>query len=217
MKKEMQKISAKEISVIPNGIDIDRFNDSSPKFSESSDTKIIFVGNLRPEKGLSYLIEAMEYIAKKDINSRLLIVGEGPQKENLEKLVTKLNINDRVTFSGKAATDEVPVYLKNSDIFVLPSLQEGFPNVLLEAMASGLPVVATDVNGINEIIEDCKNGFLVESKNSKEIAEKILLLLEDDDLRKRISKQNMKKASKYSWQQTVQMLENVYDNTLRNF
>ena len=217
MKKEMQKISAKEISVIPNGIDIDRFNDSSPKFSESSDTKIIFVGNLRLEKGLSYLIEAMRYITKKDINSRLLIVGEGPQKENLEKLVTKLNINDIVTFSGKVATEEVPVYLKNSDIFTLPSLQEGFPNVLLEAMASGLPVVATDVNGINEIIEDCKNGFLVRPQNSKEIAEKILLLLEDNELRKRISKQNMKKASKYSWKQTVQMLENVYNNALRNF
>jgi glycosyltransferase involved in cell wall biosynthesis len=215
MKKEMQKISAKEISVIPNGIDIDRFNDSSPKFSESLDTKIIFVGNLRPEKGVSYLIEAIGHITKKYINSRLLIVGEGPQKENLEKLVNKLNINNRVIFSGKVTTDEVPVYLKNSDIFVLPSLQEGFPNVLLEAMASGLPVVATDVNGINEIIEDIKNGFLVQSKNSEEIAKKILLLINNNDLRKNICDENRKKAAKYSWQRTVQMLEDVYEAILK--
>ncbi|WP_424355699.1 glycosyltransferase family 4 protein [Methanobacterium sp. MBAC-LM] len=213
MKKEIQKISDKEVLVVPNGIDMNRFNDSSLTYTELLKGKtIIFIGNLRPEKGLSYLIEAMMYVTKKDMNTQLLIVGEGPQRENLEKLVNKLNINNRVTFSGKVTTDKVPVYLKNSDIFVLPSLQEGFPNVLLEAMASGLPVVATEVCGINEIIEDGKNGFLVKPQNSKEIAEKILLLLNNHNLRKWISKQNIKKASKYSWQRTVKMLEDAYTN-----
>lgn len=218
MRKEMQKISNKEILVIPNGIDMDRSNNLSPNFKESADTKkkiMIFVGNLRPEKGLSYLIEAMDYITRNNINIHLLLVGEGSQRENLEKLVDKLNINDKVTFSGKATTEEVTVYLKNSDVFVLPSLHEGFPNVLLEAMASGLPIVATDVNGVNEIVEDRKNGFLVRPKNSKEIAEKILLLLDDEDLRKNICKENRKKASKYSWQRTVKMLEYTYKNALK--
>ncbi len=218
MKREMQKISAKNILVIPNGIDMARFNDQSPDFSDSlnsKEKKIIFVGNLRPEKGLNYLIEAVLHISKKDINIQLLVVGDGPQRESLEKMVTKLNINDKVTFSGKTDTNRVPVYLKNSDVFVLPSLHEGFPNVLLEAMASGLPVVASDVCGINEIIEDNKNGFLVKPQNSKEIAEKILLLLDNRYLRENICKENRKKASRYSWQRTVHMLENVYSSTLK--
>ncbi|MGB9980641.1 glycosyltransferase family 4 protein [Methanobacterium sp.] len=215
MKKEMQKISAKEVLVIPNGIDMNKFNDLSLSF-KSLDTKtIIFVGNLRPEKGLIYLIEAMEHITNKDVNTQLLIVGGGPQEESLKKLVNKLNIKG-VLFLGEVTNDEVPFYLKNSDIFVLSSLQEGFPNVLLEAMALGLPVVATDVCGITEIIEDGKNGFIVRPKNSKEIAEKILLLLDNDNLRKIISRQNIKKASKFSWQMTVQMLEDAYNNALRN-
>jgi N-acetyl-alpha-D-glucosaminyl L-malate synthase BshA len=219
MKKEMQKISNKEIVVIPNGIDMNRFNDPSLNFSESLNTGekekiVIFVGNLRPEKGLRYLIKAMKYVTKKNLNIRLLLVGEGSQKENLKKLANKLDIEDKVTFSGKVSVEKIPVYLKNSDIFVLPSLHEGFPNVLLEAMASGLPVVATNVTGINEIIEDGKNGFLVQSKNSEEIAKKILLLINNNDLRKNICDENRKKASKYSWQRTVQMLEYVYERTL---
>ena len=106
--------------------------------------------------------------------------------------------------------ETVPEYMVASDVFVLPSLSEGFPTVILEAMASGIPIVATKVRGVPEIIKDGENGFLVEPRNSEEIAEKVLLLLNKDELRKRISEKNIEEVKRYHWESIAIRLEEVY-------
>ena len=103
---------------------------------------------------------------------------------------------------------------RNADVLVLPSLSEGFPVTILEAMASGLPVIATRVGGVPEIIENNVNGYLVETENPQEIAEALLTLLRDEQLRKCISGNNRKKAENYQWDKVAATLEEIYQNTL---
>ena len=215
MKREVQKIYDREVFVIPNGIDLERFENLSKEDLRSEleikEGKIIlFVGTLRPVKGVRYLIEAMKIVTDKNKNKRLFIVGDGEERGYLESLVRNLNIERYVTFVGKVPNEEVPEYMGASDVFVLPSLSEGFPVTVIEAMASGLPIVATDVRGLSEIIKNGENGFLVKPKNSIEIAEKVLLLLEDDELRRRISRNNKEEVKRYSWENIVENLKEVY-------
>ncbi len=101
-----------------------------------------------------------------------------------------------------------------SDVLVLPSLSEGFPVTILEAMASGLSIVATTVGGLPEIVKDGENGFLVEPNNYGQIAEKVILLLEDEELRYKISKNNKERTKRYSWGHAVDKLEEIYQSFL---
>ena len=119
-----------------------------------------------------------------------------------------------IDFLGQIPNEKVPQYMAAADVFVSSSLYEGFPNVVLEAMVAGLPVIASKVGGLPEIIKDGENGFLVEPKNPELITEKVLLLLGDEELRKRISRNNRKKAKGYSWESVVERLEEVYRSLL---
>jgi N-acetyl-alpha-D-glucosaminyl L-malate synthase BshA len=216
MKDEIKKNYDRNVLVIPNGIDSEKFkNLSQEKIRDElnikqNETIIIFIGTLKPVKGVQYLIEAMEILRQKNLDVKLLLIGDGKEKQNLEKLVKKLKLEKHVKFIGKIQNEEIPKYMALSNIFVLPSLSEGFPLTILEAMACGLPIVTTMVRGIPEVVEDGENGFLVEPKNPKEIAEKVLLLLKDDKLREKISNNNKEKAKKYSWENVVEKLEKVY-------
>ncbi len=217
MAKETKKIYNREIKVIPNGINLERFeNLSRDKIRQKLEIKdekiILFVGGLKPVKGLQYLIEAMDIIKKKEPEAKLILIGEGEERKNLEKLVKKLNLKNNVIFVGKVPNEKVPEYLVAADIFVLSSISEGFPNTILEAMASGLSIVATKVGGLAEIIKDGKNGFLVKPKNPQEIAEKILLLFENDNLKEKISKNNKEEVKKYSSENIIRKLEKIYVN-----
>ena len=214
MKREMKKIYDRDIAVIPNGIDLNKVKclstqDVRNELGIKKDRKIIlFVGVLRPIKGLPYLIKAMTII--KDKNKKLLLVGDGEERDQLEDLVKKLKLEKYVTFIGKVPYDDVFKYMVVSDILVLSSLSEGLPNVILEAMAAGLPIVATRVGGIPDIVKDGENGFLIDPKNPEQIAEKINLFLEDDKLREKISKNNKQKAKEYSWESVIERLEKIY-------
>ena len=216
MKNEMQKIYNSDdlgVIVIPNGIDLKRFENLPRKNIreslgiEGNEKIVLFVGTLKPVKGVSYLIEAMNVVNNK---AKLLLVGDGGERRNLETFVKKSDLQKYVNFVGKIPNDKVPEYMAASDVFVLPSLSEGFPVVVVEAMASGLPIIATDVGGLSEIVKDGENGFLVEPKNTNEIAEKILSLLEADMLRERISENNREKAREYGWVNIIEKLEKIY-------
>ncbi len=220
MKNHLKNIYEREILIIPNGIDLSKFeylpkDNYYSKFGFEKNTKIIlYVGTFRPVKGLKYLIEAMKIIGDKE--KRLVIIGHGKEKDDLENLVKNLNLKDCVTFIGKTPNQEVIRFMASSDVFVLPSLSEGFPIVILEAMASGLPIVATKVRGLPEIFKDGQNGFLVEPRNPEKIAEKILLILNDEELSKRISKNNLEEVKKYDWKIVIDKLENIYFNIIKN-
>lgn len=216
MKREIRKICDKDIYVIPNGVDLERFENLSRenirrKLEITNEQKIvIFAGTLRPIKGVKYLIQAMNIIRQKNTKASLMLIGDGEERQSLEELVKESNLGDCVTFVGQVPNEEVLEYMAASDVFALPSLSEGFPIVSLEAMASGLPIVATKVGGLPEIIKDGENGFLVEPRNPGQIAERALLLLNNDKLRQRISGNNKEKVKEFSWENVVCRLEGLY-------
>ncbi len=165
-------------------------------------------------KGVIYLVQAVRILIDKGLrNIKVLIVGDGSEKRYLEELVKKLGLEDYIVFVGKVPHDKIPEYMASADLFVLPSLSEGFGNVVPEAMAMGLPIIASKVGGLPWIIKDGDNGFLVEPRNPHEIAEKITFLLFNDDLRTYISRRNIEKAREYSWENIIKKLEKVYTYT----
>mgnify|MGYP001608529635 FL=1 len=188
----------KKIKVIHNGIDtvwwqsqLLRFTDEDRKkikeqlFLARENTLIIIsIAELHERKGLRYLIEAIPKIVKKFPNIKLVIVGEGPDRQNLEKLIEKLDIENHTILIGRQK--EIPKLLKSSDIFVLPSRREAFGFVLLEAMITELPVIGSKVGGIPEIINN-KNGLMVESENSKKLTNVLLDLVSHPDKRQKLA------------------------------
>jgi len=216
MKEEMQRTCNRDILVIPNGVDLERFENLSRDMmrcqlrARADERLVIFVGRFRLEKGVRYLIEAMETIKQERQSVKLILVGEGPEEAALKLLVGQLDLADCIDFLGQISNEEVPRYMAAADVFALPSLSEGFPIVILEAMASGLPIVATNITGLPEVVHNGENGFLVESKNSIELAEKVLLLLQDNELRGRIAQNNKQRAKDYTWEKVIDRLEQVY-------
>ena len=219
MERKIQEICNRDAFVIPGGIDLRRFEGLSRKNAAKSSTDseriILFVGRLHPLKGVAYLVEAMYTIIHSNPRVRLLIVGDGEERSNLENLTNKLGLAKYISFTGKVPHEKVPEYMATADVLVLPSLVEGFGVVLLEAMACGLPIVATNVGGIPEIVQDGENGLMAESENSREIADKVLMIFENDELRKRISQNNLEKAKNYSWKAVVDKLEKVYQGIIK--
>lgn len=216
MKKELGAYNIKNIFIIPDGVELSKFENLSKagirkelKINDDENV-IIFVGSLKAVKGIKYLIEAINIVKEKNPKLRLLLIGDGEEKKELERLVEKLGLKKIIGFVGKINNEEVPKYMIASDVLVMPSLSEGLSVAVLEAMASGLPVVATKVGGLPEIIKDGENGFLVEPKNPKQIAERILYLLSDDGIRKAIFLNNKEKSKNYSWDSIVNKLIAVY-------
>jgi glycosyltransferase involved in cell wall biosynthesis len=179
-----RKIREERIAVIPNGIDADKYgvhvDERAVKdgLSIAADKVVICcVGRLSPQKGHHFLLRAVLEVIKTNRNVILLLVGDGPLKKDLENLSLELGIKDNVVFAGYR--DDIEDVLQISSLFVMPSLSEGTPMALLEAMASGKAVVATDVGGIPEVIKDGFNGILVKPKDVKGLAGSIIKLLGD--------------------------------------
>jgi glycosyltransferase involved in cell wall biosynthesis len=211
MKMVMQNIYYRDIVVIPNAIKIEEFPDRLfEKETDSYDKRILFVGRLDPVKGLKTLLKSMEIVCEKVPDTKLILVGDGEERENLEFLTNSLGIKDKVQFVGRIPHKNISDYMHQADILVLPSLSEGLPIVILEGMASGLPIVATRVGGLPEIIEDGVNGYLVESGDFQEMAKKIIFILENQPLKSLFSKNNRIKVQAYDWKIVISQLENIY-------
>ncbi len=187
--KKMLFMAHCKIKVIYNPVNIKRVRELSITGNFLNDFKggllcLGTVSRLSPEKGVYLLIEAFAELLKK-IDARLIIVGDGSERPRLEKIVLDFGIKGKVMFTGW--TDNPFSYLGAMDIFVLPSLWEGFPNVILEAMACGVPVVVSDSSGgIREIIKDGFNGLLVKPGSSADISEAVYELLNNKEKRQRI-------------------------------
>jgi glycosyltransferase involved in cell wall biosynthesis len=214
MQEEVGDNYKDDVVVIPNGIDLEKFENFPNDRAAHDNHTILFVGTLRLVKGVRYLIEAMKIVVKRIPNSRLVIVGDGGETVNLQTLIKKGRLAEHVTFVGKVPNEDIPKYMSSSDIFVLPSLSEGFPNVILEAMASGLPIVCSDVGGMKEIVKDGENGFTVPPKNIDKLSDNIIKLLEDDLLRQAVSKTNKQTVIMYTWENVVKRIEEIYESCL---
>lgn len=212
MRQKLKKIYNTEISVIPNAIDMAIFDSVTIKSErELSSKKILFVGRLHPVKGVQYLLLAMKRVHARVPEARLILIGDGIERERLETLSKQLNIQQYVQFIGEVPHEKVLFFMQVADVFVLPSLSEGLPNVILEAMASGLPIVATHVGGIPYIIQEGVNGYLVDAINPESLAEKIILILNDDTKWKKISENNLEYVKKYNWEDIILRLEVIYE------
>ncbi len=211
-------IPEKKIAVVPNGIDIKKFKPRNKwpirkRLGISKEKKIIlFVGWLIPRKGCGYLLKAMPFVIKQNKNIGLIIIGEGILEKNLKDLAGKLQIMDYVAFIGSKPPNEIPFWMNAADILVLPSLSEGRPNVVGEALASGLPVIATDVNGTPDFIDNNKNGFLVPAMDSLILAERINLLLKSTALKNRLVKNSRASLlkSNITWQSCANAYVKIY-------
>ncbi|MCC7429768.1 glycosyltransferase family 4 protein [bacterium] len=228
IKKFEEKIkvfNTKKLKVIHNGIDLSLYENLKPKtdlrkelgFDEK--TKIILtVGRLDPMKGLQFLIEATPKILAKQPNTKVLIVGEGSYRNELENLIAKLKLEKDVFLVGLKTIEEVQNFYQNSDIFVFPTLSEGLSNVLLESMINGLPVVATEIGGNCEIIENEKSGILIEPENSEQIAEKVCEILANPEKAKFLSENAQKRVrEEFSIQKTAKEYLKLYEQGLKNY
>ncbi|MFA3784116.1 glycosyltransferase family 4 protein [Melioribacteraceae bacterium 4301-Me] len=202
-------------AVIFNGVDIDQFTQSNQiekstiKLKISNTTIIGSVGRLHPQKGYEYLIKASEDVIKNYQNVRFVIVGDGELRNDLELLAKKSKVENYFTFLGSRT--DIPSLIKQFDIFVLPSLWEGLPLVLLEAMASKKPIVATNVNGITEIIENGKEGILIPPKNYQALSKAIIHLLNNKQLCEQLAEQAFKKVSReFSLNKMINETEKIY-------
>jgi glycosyltransferase involved in cell wall biosynthesis len=148
--------------------------------------RVLCVGRLFPEKGQSVLLHAFARLAERGVEAELGLVGYGPSEERLKRLAQDLGLSDRVTFAGAVGQDAVADHYRAASVFCLPSFYEGIPVVLMEAMASGRPVVATAVAGVRELVRDEETGLLVSPGRSDELADALERLLEDAALRERM-------------------------------
>jgi glycosyltransferase involved in cell wall biosynthesis len=177
-----------QIEIVHSGLDLDRYNtkinviEKKAEFAVGQDEFLVgMVGRLETVKGPEYFIEAARYIAEKIPKTKFLVVGEGSLKDIMIKRSIQLNIDDKIIFVGWH--EDIPEILSILDVLVLPSLNEAVGRVLLEAGASGKPVVATDVGGIPDIIKNNETGILVPPADSRKIAEAVISLLKDKQKR----------------------------------
>jgi len=211
------------VYVAPNGVDMDVFlkdfsygelSDLAEKLEIKPGEKIIITtGRLVYKNGVDTLIKAMAILAKHPDNKfKLLIIGEGEQKNELLSLAEKLGLKSKVVFAGSVENRELPKYLKIAHIFVRPSRSEGLGNSFLEAMAAGIPIIGPAVGGIVDFLKDGQTGLICDQNNPEDIAKKIELIMEDENLRKKlVSNAKLLVEQKYNWDKIAQDYQNQYD------
>lgn len=186
------RLPPKDVTVIPNGVEVTRFANAQPldnsELGAPPDTRwMIAVGRLQPQKGHQILIDAVAPLLRTHPGWRLMIVGDGPLRAPLQSQIDRSGCRDQIVLLG--FRDDIPRLLKTASLFVLPSLWEGQPNVVAEAIAAGLPVVATDVEGVRfeGLVDSGVNGLIVPAGETAELQRAIATLLDDPRQRKRLA------------------------------
>ncbi|MFH1904709.1 MAG: glycosyltransferase [bacterium] len=217
-----EKVNSNKLIIIYNGIDLQNFcqfgnlRETRKRLGLSDKEKVIgSVGRLKEVKGYKFLLEAATRVVKEIFGVKFLIIGDGSLREELEKLTKNLGLKQKVIFTGKQK--DISELLGIMDIFVFPSLLEGLGIAAIEAMAFGLPIVATNVGGIPEIVNDRKSGFLVPPKDSHALAIKIIELLKDGGKAQkmgRIGKEIFEK--KFTSKIMIREIERLYEEAIQN-
>ena len=215
-----------KIVVIPNGINLEEVTtnltreESRIKLGLPLKTKIIlFFGSLVPYKGPDILLKAFKIIKKEFPEVKLIFGGRGQMLVELQSMAKKFGLEDDVIFLGFVEEEDKVLYYKSADIFSLPStnMAESFGIVNLEAMASGIPVVGSNLGGIPDIVEDGKNGLLAKPRDPQSLADSLLKLLKDDDLRVKMGNNGRKMVADYTWDKIAKTTEDLYKDVLDNW
>ncbi|PRR75453.1 glycosyltransferase [Clostridium thermopalmarium] len=212
MAREIEKYYEGEIILTPFGVDIEKFKCTTPILANNYITIGITKG-LEKIYGINYLIEAFSELSKEWIkdNIRLLIVGDGSEKENLKLLCKDKGIESKVTFTGRVRNEEIPHYLNQMDIVCFPSLSESFGVAAVEAGSCKRPVLASNVGGLKEVIIEGYNGYLVEKENSKMIKEKLKFMLSNKNNLLVLGENARKHVEEnYNWKNNAKIMIEVY-------
>lgn len=209
-----------QVARIPNGIDLDALSGKSISRAQAScslgvegDPIVLFVGRLHRQKGVDVLLEAWAGFVKQRPRARLLILGDGPEASDLRREAETLGIAPSVEFRG--SRKDVGLHYAAAQIFVLPSRYEGFPNVMLEAMVAGCPVIASCVSGTEDAIENGRNGLLVPPGESEPLLEALLQLSHDGDLADRLGREARKTvAARYDINRVAELTIAFYRRLL---
>lgn len=214
---DVGRLPVDKLLVIPNAVDVDRYKSVKPADRQAlcvaPNSKLIAcIGRLDHQKGIDWLLEVMRDVQRRETKCELLLVGHGPERASLEREVRRLGL-ERVRFLGYRS--DVPEILAASELVVLPSRWEGMPNVVLEAMAAGRAVVATDVEGVRELLASDGLQQVVFPRDPRQFGERIVRLLGDETLRNSLGVANQARArEQFSFAATVSAYERLYDELL---
>ncbi len=197
--------------IIPNGVDLDQFADAEPIDELRDGTiNILFVGRLEARKGLIHLLKAYHRLRKRHVDARLLVIGNGPKLREYRRYVGLRQIRD-VEFLGRLTDHAKARYFASADIFCAPATgQESFGIVLLEAMAAGVPIVASDIHGYKSVVQRGVQGLLVEPRNPRALAAALYALANDAELRHRMGEAGRARAPDYSWDRVTEQIVDFY-------
>ncbi|MBL7183605.1 MAG: glycosyltransferase family 4 protein [Anaerolineae bacterium] len=205
--------------VIPNGIDLERFGDPALRPLERFDDgklNILFVGRLEKRKGFKYLLQAFAQVKKAVPEARLIVVGayDKEDKEPFVLYARQHRLRD-VRFIGQVSEDDLPRYYRTCHVFCAPSTGfESFGIILLEAMAAGKPIVASDIDGYRGVLADGEEGLLVQPEDKRRLADALIRLLQDPAMRERMGRQGQATATDYAWQKVAQQILDYYQELL---
>jgi len=200
-----------EIDVIPNGVDLERFNPAETD-NKSDTLRLLTVGRLSVTKRVEILIDAVEILHREGCEVRSKIVGGGQMQQKLKQIISDKNLANIIELTGRIDAEDMPQVYRQSDIFISASMQEGMSNAMLEAMASGLPLITTRCEGAEELIAD--NGLVVENANAEEIAKAVRKLADDRRTYKRMALAARTQAQKFTWNEVASQYIELYHKIL---
>lgn len=211
-------LSENKLDIIPFGVDTSFYKPLDVDKDEEI-FQILSVGYLIERKGFMYLISSIKEVLKEHKNIRLRIVGSGPQEQQIKNHISKLNLENHVEIIGNISDEDLLNMYNSSDLFILPSIidsqgnTEGLGVVLIEAMACGVPVIGSNIGGITDIIQDGENGLLTSQKDVIGISKSIIKLIEDPDLREKISYNGYKRVQEnFTWEVIAKQYDHFYKN-----
>jgi glycosyltransferase involved in cell wall biosynthesis len=200
---------------IPNGVAIGRFAKEKAEIKADMKVRFLFVGRLEEQKGCRYLLQATKILIEKAQNFVIIIVGDGSQRAILDKLTEENNLGSYVTFVGSVDDERLRELYCTSDVFILPSVWEGLPVTLLEAWSAKLPVIVTNVGAIRDICVDEGNGLIVRPKDPVGIADAMLRLIGDAELRMRLAKNGAELVRReFSLERVVMSTLELYEEVI---
>jgi glycosyltransferase involved in cell wall biosynthesis len=209
MKEEMENwgVRTENVRIIHNGVNAEFFR---PLNNNKKEYDIIWVGRYVPGKGIEFLIQSLSELKKEFNNFKVLMIGSGPLKKSIEKMIIKSNLSNHISLIENISNDDLLYYYNKSKLFVLTSIEEGVPRTILEAMACGLPVVCSDLPQLKTLIEG--SGILAPKKDTISIANAVIKILNDNKFYEKLSANARQKiVTKYSWEDTVNKTIQLYE------
>ncbi len=196
------------IDVIPNGVELDRFGPAEIT-REPQILRLLTVGRLSVTKRVEILIDAIEIMHRDGCEVHFKIVGGGQMQQKLKQIVSEKKLGNIIEFTGRIDTEDMPQVYRQNDIFISASMQEGMSNAMLEATASGLPIVTTRCEGVEELIDN--NGLVVEDANAEDIARAVRKITDDRQTYKQMSLAARRQAERFTWSSTAEKYLSLYE------